>query len=390
MAKGFPHDLTATERRVLDVIWRFGPISRAVVAKATGLTSMSVTNIAKVLLDVGLVRETVMRDGRRGQPIRPMSIAADGGFAFGVNFSHTELEVVLINLGGTVLGRQKAKLSSPSVSAIAKKSASAIDKLRRRHRIAKRRIIGVGYAMPGDFGADQQHMAIASEGFSGLNDVDLLPAFHASTELPSFIENDSTAAALGERVLGAGQQFDTFMFVLLGHGVGAGLFLNGDLHRGMHGNAGIIGIHFPNSKPRPSGQDLIEHLRASGMTISDFADLNKIDPNKSPETLEWIKRAGSQLRDKLSYPARLIDPTAIIIGGRLPAHICELLIDEIDTDRFCDHSPSAPKPRIIPSELGADGVLIGAATVPIHRALLSIDQPSVITDTSKSEVLKVS
>jgi predicted NBD/HSP70 family sugar kinase len=137
------------------------------------------------------------------------------------------------------------------------------------------------------------------------------------------------------------------------------------LWRGANGNAGMLGIQFPTDRPRPSGQDLFAHMLAAGVAVDDFPDLEQLSPNGCPPLALWIRRAGRQLREQLSITARLLDPHAIVIGGRLPTHILRALTAEIDQPDFCEEGMGFAKPRLIASQLGPKSGVIGAACLPI-------------------------
>jgi predicted NBD/HSP70 family sugar kinase len=159
----------------------------------------------------------------------------------------------------------------------------------------------------------------------------------------------------------------TFVFIHIGHGVGGGLVLDGRLYRGQHGNAGLMGGLYPLELPRPSGQDLIETLQAEGYAVRDFNDLDGLDIAAMPALDRWIARAAGQLKLALNFGGRLIDPEAIIIGGRMPPPLLHALFDAIEVDAAFAASIALPQPRVRVSELGPDAGVIGAASVCMFK-----------------------
>ncbi|HZF46556.1 MAG TPA: ROK family protein, partial [Sphingomonadaceae bacterium] len=235
-------------------------------------------------------------------------------------------------------------------------------------------LCGVGIALPGDFirGAD---LINPHAYFPDLRSPGSVRRLAEGIDLPVFVENDAASAALGERLMGAGQGIEDFLFVHLGHGIGGALVQGGSLYRGFHGNAGMIGIRFPNDRPRPSGQDLFAHLAQSGIEVSDFPELEKLTATTCPPLKAWIRRAGAQLRQELALTARVFDPAAIIIGGRLPLAMLNALVSEIDTAEFCDEGVGLPRPRVLASQLGIRAGMIGSASLPIVRLLMGRGAP---------------
>lgn len=367
--------LSANERRVLDVIWREGPIARQDVALRTGLTAASVTRLTQHLDEGGLIVSGFEKTGSRGNQRQPVSINPDAALSFGVSFSHTFLEVGLMNLGGELIDSARHPLREATAQEIAITAKAGVDRLLSKRRINKSKIIGIGFALPGDFALEAPFLQ-AHAYFPHLRGVDILSVLKSHFDFECFVENDCNTAAFGERVLGFGKSYGTFLSVFLGHGIGSGLILNGDLMRGVNGNAGAIGYVYPMDQPRPSGQDLFETLQAAGLKVSDFDDYEPLSANAAPALSEWFVRAGRQLCDGLSIAARLFDPEAIILGGRIPPHFLQALVDHIDEDLFCAAGAPLRKPVIHASELGPKAGVIGAAALPVYHTYLKSDVPT--------------
>lgn len=361
--------LSTTERRILDMIWRRGPIARGDLAASTGLTPASVTRVIQELLELRLVGESVDRSGGRGQPTRPVSIQVDGAHAIGVYFSHRSVEIGLVDMAGSQLEARTLDGSAANPDAVSALTRDFIDDIVGAGKVRRETLAGIGIALPGDFirGAEQLH---SHAYFPALAQPGAIRSLAQGIDLPVFVENDAASAALGERLLGAGQRIDDFLFVHVGHGIGGALMMNGRLYRGVNGNAGMIGIQFPNHAPRPSGQDLFAHLSRHGIDIVDFPQLETLSVGGCPPLRAWIRRAGGQLREQLGLTARVLDPAAIIIGGRLPLAMLSALVAEIDTPEFCNEGVGLPRPRILASPLGNKAGMIGAASLPIFRTLM--------------------
>lgn len=356
--------LSISERQILDLVWRRGPISRGELSEHTGLTGATVTRAAQRLFDLEFIDETVLREGQRGQPTRAIHIVPAAALGVGVYFSHHELEIGLVDMAGMIRVSERHRIADAAPPEIAAVAEDFVTRQIAQGTCNPARFAGIGFALPGDFRGDPPVLN-AHAFFPQLQQRDLAAEFGRALSHPVFIENDAASAALGERSLGVGQKLESFLFVHVGHGVGGGLVLDGRLWRGANGNAGMIGIQFPNHQPRPSGQDLFAHLAAAGVPIDDFGDLEQLSPNGCPPLALWLRRAGRQLREQLSITARLFDPQAVVIGGRLPAHILRSLTAEIDQPGFCDEGMGFAKPRLITSQLGPRSGVVGAACLPI-------------------------
>lgn len=357
-------ELSATERRVLDLIWRKGPIARAELAELTGLNTGSLTRCAQALGRLNLLNETIRHEGARGSPLRPLQVAGDGAFAYGVSFSHRHMEVGLVNLQGEIIHSVRQWYDEPDPETISRLVRDSIRSLEADNLIQTDRVLGIGFAVPGDF-AQTRSQLLAHPFFPKLRGIDIVKVFGADMPYQVFIENDCNSAALGERLLGVGQAFENFISVFLCHGVGGGIIINGALYRGANGNAGGLFAFFPMSQPRPSGHDLFDTMSREGVPVRDFDDFEQGGAIDFAGVRPWLSRAGMQLRDALSIAARLFDPQAIVIGGRLPTNFLMEIAAVIDSDPFCNNSETA-KPVVIASNLGARAGIVGAAANVMH------------------------
>lgn len=356
----YPPQLSSNERLLMDLIWSEGPVARREIAEASHLTGASVTRLTKKLLDHGLLLEQIEHSGDKGQPRKPLSIAPDGAYAIGVYFSHQHLEVGLVDLCGNPIEIISHSLSSTSVAEIYKATKTCIRKLTEVAPSTIQKAIGIGFSLPGDFiGSGAKINAHAY--FPELMHVDLVEELKSRFDYPIYAENDAACAALGERIHGAGRTKNNFLFVHIGHGIGSGIIIDGDLYRGSFGNSGIIGVQYPNDRPRPSGQDLFDYLGRHGIEARDFDSLQGLDPKTCPPLKKWIRRAAKQLVIGISITARVLDPDAIILGGRLPLHIVNSLLDEIRNLGYCNEGVQLPIPELCSTSLGTKAGVIGSA-----------------------------
>ncbi|WP_169336704.1 ROK family transcriptional regulator [Woodsholea maritima] len=356
-------DLTENERLALDAIRRQGGLTRAGIAQTLGITRAHATNVTRELAAKELIEEEPQLQGAKGQPTRLIRLRPQATYAIGATFTQNYIEIGLIDWAGQLKLRQTHPLSQPSPKALSEAISAFSDMAVAKLRVSKKRLCGIGLSVPGDFIEDRR--IINAVYFPNLAGVDLTLAMSEALNRPVCIENDSTSAAWGETLLGAGKTLKSFLFLHIGHGIGGGLVINGRLFRGHHGNAGAFGAPYPDlNAPRPSGADLLRTLQAQGYPVEDFEDLKALDPTSDAALIKWLDRASAQLTPMLSVLARAFDPEAIIIGGRLPLPLVHGLISRIENGGFCAHDNGVlPLPRLIASELGDAGGVIGAGAL---------------------------
>ncbi|OYX17160.1 MAG: hypothetical protein B7Z07_00575 [Sphingomonadales bacterium 32-67-7] len=360
-------NLSLSYRQVLDAVWRSGPSSRAEIAARTGFTRPAISQIVQELTNMGLLTEQAARKGQRGQPARPVTVKGAAGFSAGVNFSHSYLEVALVDLSGALIATKRADIDRPDPDTIAQTVKQLLDKMIKARSLDRRKVLGVGISMPADFSAEGTWLPHVY--FPELRMPDVARQFENILDTTVILENDGRVCALGERVMGAGKAYRTFMLVHIGHGVGGGLIIDGKPYRGALGNAGIMGQYYPYGSPRPSGQDLLETLRAAGIDVDDFDDLERL-PDTSEVVGQWILRAAGQLCGDIARVSRFFGPEAVILAGRLPPSITDRLARAIDMDSILRPMDDLPIPPLLASSLGSSAGMIGAASLPIFQSLL--------------------
>ena len=370
-------DLSASERRVLDLIWHNGPIARRDIAERLQLTAAAVTGLARQLAERRLVVETVDRSGARGQPARPISINQRGAFSVGVNFSHSYVEAGVVDLKGEVVSHRMERISEPDPHIISDVVAAALPKLVGEAGLSLSRCLGAGFTLPGDFLPDGVRLK-AHPYFPKFRDIDIRTALKGALALDCYFENDALAAATGEYLLGYGRSCESLVLIHIGHGVGGGVIIKGEAHRGAHGNAALFGVLFPDDRPRPSGMDLFRQLRAVGEGDAvDFCDLEALGPLSDDVTRDWVLRAGEQLERAVYVATRLFDPSVIVIGGRLPGGVSEALLSAIRPERAFGglegfaKTGDLPAPSLVASRYGSLAGMVGAASLPLKARLFT-------------------
>ena len=228
------------ERIVLLMLRRAGSASKADLARSTKLTNAAVGGIIQTLIDDGLIAESGKRHaGGRGQPATLLKLAPRGAFGFGVRIDRTNLEVVLLDFEGKVIGRRGHDMILPPPAKALEIIRSDLDNLKSLlSEDEQDRIAGIGVAQPFNLGAWLHELGLPPASFREWDDFDITEALHDATDLPVFHENDGTAAAVAELFYGHGREHDNFLYLFLGPAIGGGLILSGDVVRGVTGNAG--------------------------------------------------------------------------------------------------------------------------------------------------------
>ncbi|MDY7526248.1 ROK family protein [Sphingomonas sp. 10B4] len=362
--------LSEIDRRVIEAVYRAKELSRARIADLTGLRPPIVSTAARSLIDRRLLVERAAVRGGRGQPSRPLAVNPEGGYSFGVIFTARRITVGLVDLAGDLVAQETVVIERFSVPELLRQTRALIARLQRQASVPSDRVLGIGINVPAT-ASSQAGYFHTHDYFAEMRGVDLLGSLRAGLPFPVTIETDPICAAIGERLHGVGRDFDNFFQIHIAFRYGGALMLEGRPYRGAHGNAGVIGIVFPVNEPRPSGQDLLEHLSRQGMNVGDFADLIDLDIAGCPPLIDWLDRAAGQLGRSIELVSRFFDPEAIVIGGRIPSNLIAALLERIDLDKLFDYSKHMAVPAVVPSLLAEQAGLIGAASAPIIKLIMS-------------------
>ncbi|MGO4566861.1 ROK family protein [Rhizobium sp. 2YAF20] len=380
---GTNHEGTsAHNRRVMIDALRFnGSLSRADLSRATKLTKQTVSNIIEELENDGLVLSLeVVRKGR-GQPSTPYKLVPDGAFAIGLQIDRHVTRAAAVNLVGNVLVRAEANLPRGGPARGVKVILDLVEEVRRELATlssqSEKRLVGLGVAMPGPFGMeiieDDAWMMAAWQNFP------LLETLAAGTGLDVGLQNDASASATAERMVGAANGLDHAVCLYLGYGIGAGLILNGELYNGSNGNAGEIGMIL--TPPRQGGgqHQALEH-RASLASLYQHMGLDPADPDlhaklaaaaESPEPslAGWIELAAGDLRWSVQIIETIFDPETVILCGSAPEPLARRLMQAMDPllPSIADRRDRR-LPRVQLGMTDPWAVALGAAAEPISRA----------------------
>ncbi len=224
---------------VLRTIVGGGLLSRAEIARQTGLSAVTVGAIVSELMDQALVVESGETDSTAGRPGRLLALNASSYGAIGVKLTDTRLVGAVTDLRATVVAEAHLPLTNPSPADFIHALTDLVGGLLSDAGLGAGRLLGVGIGLPGvvDSVAGTTHHSP----FLRWTDEPVRALAEEALGVPVFVENDVNTLALTERWFGVGQGVEDFLLVTLGQGIGLGIVLGGHLHRGARGGVGEFG-----------------------------------------------------------------------------------------------------------------------------------------------------
>lgn len=379
-------------RIVLETIRLNGPLSRADIARRTGLTAQTISNIIRKAIRSGLVIEgDLVREGR-GAPSTSLTLNPDGAYSIGLDLDKDHLTGILLDLNGVVRQRVHEELNFPPPEEALDRMEALVHTLVEREGIARGRVWGVGVGFPGPLDIARERLVtnvVNPTAFPGWHNVPVVDILSKRLSLPIFLENNATAAAVGERWYGAGRRISTFFYVFFSVGLGGGLIVGGQPFEGHTGNAGELG-YIPTScedgmadiaggEDRPHiGQHfnlprLYAQLAEHGVTVTRPDELAGLYQSGNPQLMEWLERAAEQLAPVILAIEYIVDPEAIFFGGRLPDVLIRDLMERLGRRLPALRITGKPTmPKLILGTAGVDAAALGVATLPVYASFAPI------------------
>jgi predicted NBD/HSP70 family sugar kinase len=364
------------QRVTLHAVRLNGPVTRTNLASKTGLTPAAIANITNRLLKDRLILHAGRMRGQRGQPASKFVINPDSCFSIGLNVDRDHITLVVLDFLGQVRGRASREIHFAKPAEVRLFFKRCVRPLLAKAAIPVDRLIGVGIAFPDDIA--RAHLPDQPADYAAWASVRVDELIRDVLHVPVFIENDAAAAAIGEMQFGSGQRYRSFFYLLVTAALGGGLVADGNYVRGAQGRSGEIGwlrardaLGMENQLQNiVSLSSLYARLAARGFRVATPSGLTKLEPAGRRIVDAWIRESTEAFVEAFLAINCLINPEAILIGGRLPAPLIDALAHSLNERMapFASQIPAiAPVARALTSE---DAPAVGAAILPFSDRLL--------------------
>ena len=356
------------ERTVLDAIRDGAPISRAEISRRSGISKPTVSLALQSLLDAGLVREAERGPDGPGYGAVYFEEVPEAALVLGLDLGARFVRGAVCDLGGTIRARQDVELATPDVEG----ATDAIERLRatllEATALDPALIDGVVAGVPGVIAEDGTLQLV--ENVAGLQGRHFGDELQAALGLPVTLENDINLAALGEQWQGAARGVADFVFVSVGTGMGSGLVLGGELHRGRHGAAGEIDFALAGvgETVDPSAAQVTQLAQDLAGLAADPPAVFASARSGDKDAIAVVDEVARRIALHLAPIAAVADVELVVLGGGIGTN-GDLLLDRI-ARLLADWLPFPP--RIAVSTLGEAAVLTGAVSVGLQAALENV------------------
>ena len=377
-------ELRPAQRRVLAEIAGHDQISRSELGLRLGLPKATVNAIVRNLVEHGMVAEVdTVAAGARGRPAGSVRLAHPPAAIGVLSWSAGVLKVAIATPTGRVLAEHAHPIAKDDVriDTAAELLATVSDRAGYGMSDLACAVLGVPAPYQRGVGAPARRDGF---GFAPWLQGDVAALLTAETGLRTLVENDANLGALGEYTFGAGRGRHSLIYVKLGeYSVGAGLIINGWLHRGVTGFAGELAhIQIEDDGPLCAcgGRGCL--IRRIGPGLLDAAQPAYDQPLTYPRMLAMaadgdlgmarlLHDLGRSVGRPLADACTMLNPEVIVVDGAAGAaghHIIAGIAETID--RYAA-PPAAAAVSIVPGETSADADILGAVALARHEIDLS-------------------
>jgi predicted NBD/HSP70 family sugar kinase len=366
------------ERTVLDLIRRRGPLSRAQVARETGLSKPTVSLVLSSLVAAGLAREVGRSIGGKGPSAVLYELDPTAGWVVGIDVGRRWVRAAIADISGAVAARRDERAQARSARALIGQIGRVAHELAAEAGLRWRQVSYATIGSPGVFDPVRGLVEMAPN-LPGWGRHGIVEAVRDELGTNVSFENDVNLAALGERAHGHGRGVENFVYLWVGTGVGIGIVLGGRLYRGARGAAGEIG-YLPISAEDPHNRALrrrgaFEEAAAANGIVRSARQLGLQGPvtaegvfaaarRDDPTAVRAVDGEARLLAMAIATIAPILDPELVILGGGV-GRSGDLLLGPIEREL---HTLSPFRPRVMAAALGEDVVLHGAVATALEAA----------------------
>jgi len=364
------------EQLMLEHIRASGELSRADLARISGLAKNTVSLALGNLERAGLVRAAGVRTGVPGPAALLYQMNPDAGFVLGLDVGGQYLRGAIADFAGTV----RARISLRARASTGPGRVAALAKLGEQLRAeAGFKTDAVGQTVlggPGIYDPVRDSLTLAA-GLPGWDEPIVLHELRRTFGDGLLLENDVDAAALAEQAHGHGRDLASFAFVSIGTGIGMGLVIDGKLHRGAHGAAGEIGF-LPVDDNHTNPADVRRHggleiVASANGIVRAARRAGMAGPLSARKVFAAAARGDTRAKGVVEAEATLIaraicaviavaDPHLIVLGGGIGQ--ADNFLDLVSA-RVSELAPVLPELRV--SALGDDAVVDGCLAAGANR-----------------------
>lgn len=375
----------ANNRALLQLVRENSPCSRADLVRLSGLSAPTVTAAIGDLEALGLIEYLGEGYSSGGRPAELLRFRPEHAYVAGADIGGTRLRMILADLDGTPVAHWKAKLGARQKDpvSICNLLHEGLKEMCSQANVARKNVKHLTVGAPGVTDV-ARGVVLSAPNLTDWNDVPLRSLLEEQLGFEVIAENDTNLAAVGEHWHGAAENVEDFVFIAMGTGVGAGVFLAGQIHHGAAWSAGEIGYLGVPGMPREpmemrrtgqlerviGGAGIEEQwkkeLERSGRIDADLERLRASEifdraAEGDAQARLVLENTARILADAISTITLLFNPSLVVMGGGVGSHaaLCQAVETVLAVSDF-------PHPKVRCSVLGPEAQLYGSVALSLQ------------------------
>lgn len=383
---------------ILEVIRRYGPVTRTEVSRITKYNIVTVSNYVNNYIKKDLVVEKGLDISSGGRKPTLVELNSRNCFVIGIDIGPGHIIAALTDLSLNMITKVKKPRPKESMEDVVSKSIELIYEVIEKSQIEAKKIKGLGIGISGiiDAKAGTVRDTDPKRGKTAASYISIKNLIEREFGIPTFVGNDATVAAFGEKRIGLDAEIENVLYMF--SDVGCGIIIKGEIYAGAGGSAGEVQLNLGGGKEdddltkelglfRPGSINL--GILDSGIAIfkgGKSPKLKELAQNKvenvdvemvidaarqnDAECVQVLEKAGLNLGVRIAYLINLFNPEIVILGGGME-RAGDLILEPIKrmVRRLAFEEP-ASMVRIIPSRLGDNSVSLGAASLVIREIFI--------------------
>ncbi|SFH88443.1 ROK family transcriptional regulator [Pisciglobus halotolerans] len=364
---------------ILNKIRLAGPISRADIAKETGITPPTVSTIVKELMAENLVAESRLGKSKGGRKPTLLLLKEDGSYVIGVDAGSKTIKAIVSDLVGHVLARAEVEIYPHSTNeAFLEQMTAVIRTVLSEIADQCEKVLGIGVAMHGVVEIESGISLYSSK--TGLRNVPIKETLEAAFDLPVTVENNSRAMAIGEYWFGDYGYIQRFSVINIGRGVGSGLIVNDKLCYGaqdLTGEIGHVSISLDGDvcscgnrgcfETFVSGDAIVKRAKKMIQDAPDDLTAEKVYAFAKEGKTDYIhvlEETGKLIGIGIINLVHTVNPDQIVLGGGVMKSADFLMpqIQQTIRERALTEKAKA-ETKVVISKIGDDATVLGAAAL---------------------------
>lgn len=378
-----PGDLKrANARKIVALLRLHSPCSRADLVRLCDLSAPTVSSAVEYLEQKGLIKRLGLGSSSGGRPPDIVCFNSQFGYVAGVDVGGSNVRIALADLDGKVLSRWTMRTQgNRTPHRVVKLIDDGLRNLFAQNDLPRRKLLALGLGAPGITDV-RAGVVLSAPHLSEWHNVPLREQLHARLKTSVSVENDVNTAALGENWCGAAKGISNFVFLAIGTGIGAGIYINNNLYHGSDWSAGEVGYLLVPGTPvtsisigKPGALEIAiggPGIQRAWRKVRDTAtgadaDLKPTEIFELAETgnahaRKLLHSTAQTLANAISNISLLLNTSLIVLGGAIGTSIP--LFNA--TSRLLLRNDFA-RPRLAISLLGEDAQLLGAVRLALDH-----------------------